>query len=765
VHCFEILLYSSAKLYIPIDIICAKLKGKVNKGRRESDSVKKRKPPWLLGIFVLVLLTVLVLLQSSNLWKSLTVDSASSVLILYVLSSLNFVAFVIFAFIFGRSLLKLLQERRELQIGSKIKTRLLLYFIGIILLPLIAMPVFSFLFMNRAMDRWFTQPTDDVIRGAGDLQEGAAANQILKFQQTTKMLAKAFDKQTVDNRDFRNVIDTGGLAHIEMISSDSRIIASAEKVLKGTRNLDLKKAVALIHRSKLEEPGFRAGRDYYVALAEMSGGRKLVAIADVSSVEDWSRLVEDSLIRFENQKKLQQSIRLNGILILGLLSFLLIFVASWMARYFAKGLTRPILALAEGADEITRGNLGYQVDVFADDELDVVVKAFNEMSSGLNENAEELAERRKYIETVLQSLSTGVISFDDSYRVTTINDAARQMLRLKDADFTNFELKRMVNDENESALKKMIARAKRVGQATEQTTLVRENPDGNLEKGEDLPVALTATALPNKNGAVLVIEDLSELIAAQRASAWREVARRMAHEIKNPLTPIQLSAERIAKRFSTSNGGDAIAQEKSKESEMPTADLDNKKLKAQRIVKEGTETILREVSSLKSMVNEFSRFAQLPNVELEEGNVNDVIHQATMLYQDRISDEKIELILDENLPKVLIDEEQLKRVFVNLIDNAIEAFDESQEERSILIKTWSDSVRDLVVTELSDNGKGIDPQNFQRLFQPYFSTKGRGTGLGLAIVQRIVSEHDGRIKVVSNTPKGTKFIIELPTNV
>ena len=765
-HRFEILLHSPKDFYTLANIICAKLENKVKEDRRKSDNAKKRKPPWLLGVFVFVLLGILVLFQTSNLSKVLAVDSANSVLLLYVLSSLNFVAFVIFAFIFGRSLLKLLQERRELQIGSKIKTRLLIYFIAIILLPLIAMPVFSFLFMNRAMDRWFTQPTEDVIRGAGEVQKRAAAKQILGFQQTIRMLAAAFDKREIGNRDFRKIIDTGGLSRIEILSPDLRTVAFAEKSLGGKRGVELKRIVDLAHKRNLEEPGFNIGTDFYVAVAEISGGRKLIAITDVSSVEDWSKIVEDSLVRFEDQKKLQQSIRLNGILILGLLSFLLIFVAFWMARFFAKGLTRPILALAKGADEITQGHLGYQVDVFADDELDVLVKAFNEMSGRLDENAQELAERQKYIETVLQSLSTGVISFDDSYKVTTINEAARQMLKLEGADFASLDLKRLVNEENELALRRLIARAKRIGQATEQTTLLQEKPEENGGKGEDLPVALTATALPNKNGAVLVIEDLSELIAAQRASAWREVARRMAHEIKNPLTPIQLSAERIAKRFSPSNGiGESVEEEFSRREISIIEEEASPKLKDHRIIREGTETILREVSSLKTMVNEFSRFAQLPNVELEDGNLNDVIHQATVLYQDRVSNEKIELILDDKLPKVMIDEEQLKRVFVNLIDNAIEAFDEAQENRNILIKTWSDTARDLIVTELSDNGKGIDPRNFQRLFQPYFSTKGRGTGLGLAIVQRIVSEHNGRIKVVSNTPKGTKFIIELPANV
>jgi len=368
----------------------------------------------------------------------------------------------------------------------------------------------------------------------------------------------------------------------------------------------------------------------------------------------------------------------------------------------------------------------------------------------------------------LQSLSTGVISFDAGNRVTTINKSAVQILRLEDADFTGFELGQLVAEENRIVLERLLNRARRIGHAGEQTALQRENANGNGDTGANLPVALTATALPRSfgesSGVVLVIEDLSELITAQRASAWAEVARRMAHEIKNPLTPIQLSAERIAKRFS------AVQSPKSKVQSFldvfstkpkdPQPDTDDQ---TARVIKEGTETILREVNSLKAMVDEFSRFARLPNVKLESGNLNEIIRQSAALYEDRGA--LIELNLTENLPNAMIDEEQLKRVFVNLIENAVEAFDKAQDDKKISVKTFYDTGRDLIVAELCDNGNGIPPSDFQKLFQPYFSTKGRGTGLGLAIVQRIVSEHRGKIKAVNNAPRGAKFIVELPVIV
>ncbi|MDQ3133009.1 MAG: ATP-binding protein, partial [Acidobacteriota bacterium] len=465
---------------------------------------------------------------------------------------------------------------------------------------------------------------------------------------------------------------------------------------------------------------------------------------------------------FDKLKEKQINIRQIGLLTLGVLTFLLIFASSWTAFHIARGLTVPIKALAQGADEIAQGNLAHRVEVLAEDELALLVASFNQMSAKLEENSAELEERRRYIETILQSLSTGVISFDAENQVTTINKAAIQILKLENADFAGFNLNQLVSDENRIVLERLLNRAKRIGQASEQTVLQPENADGSESSGgENLPVALAATALPKifgeSSGVVLVIEDLSELISAQRASAWSEVARRMAHEIKNPLTPIQLSAERIAKRFSDSRFQIPDSRLSNGEKNLESG-IWNLELKS--VIDESTLTILREVNSLKSMVDEFSRFARLPNVKLENGNLNEIIRQSAALYEDR--DAKIELNLAANLPNAMIDEEQLKRVFVNLIENAIEAFDKNQTEKRISVKTYYDKARDLIISEVSDNAKGIAPIDLQKLFQPYFSTKGRGTGLGLAIVQRIVSEHRGKIKAVNNSPKGAKFIVELP---
>jgi len=303
----------------------------------------------------------------------------------------------------------------------------------------------------------------------------------------------------------------------------------------------------------------------------------------------------------------------------------------------------------------------------------------------------------------------------------------------------NPPVRSLIGSEDWLVIDRLLRRARRAGHASEQTQL-----DSG---GEPLPVAITATALRDSKGpgrgVVLVIEDLSELLAAQRAAAWSEVARRMAHEIKNPLTPIQLSAERIAKSYGRANG--------------------NSNGSVAAVITECTETITREVAGLKAMVDEFSRFARLPATRLELANLNDVITQASGLYEERLDGVSLTVQLDRDLPAAMLDMEQMKRVFVNLIDNALEAMASVNDEKQLTIVTSHDAERSLLRAEVVDTGHGIAPGDLRRLFEPYFSRRDSGTGLGLAIVQRIILEHRGHIRAEKNNPRGAKLVIELPT--
>ena len=718
---------------------------------KEVKKVKRRKTPWVIGTIMVMSLATLIILQSTNLWKDFAIESSSDLLLLYALSSLNFAALVIFGFIFLRSIVKLVRERRTFQLGVKIKTRLLIYFFAVSLMPIIAMAVFSYLFMNRALERWFTLIPENVIRETREVQSESLLDRSAKLDESVRMLAAVIEEGTTDTNELAKIAAAGNLVHISILSPNRETIANFDREVSADDKVELDAMIAAARSGNMAGPALRDGKGFDVAVAGMSGGRSLVIVPDPYGERTMSKIVENSFLEFERLKERQLIVRRVGLLTLGVLTFLLIFASSWIAFYVARGLTAPIKALAEGADEIARGNLGHRVDVLAEDELALLVSTFNEMSAKLESNSIELGERRKYIETVLETLPTGVISFDAQDRVSTINRAAVGILKLEDADLSAINLDGLVTDENRTIFERLLGRARRVGHASDQTILKDGVSNVNHLPDNELTVALTATKLPSDGGVVLVIEDLSELISAQRASAWQEVARRMAHEIKNPLTPIQLSAERIAKRF-TKSGHEDNGDGKRLDDKGPFSD----------VVHESTATILREVSSLKTMVDEFSRFARLPDAKLVAGNLNDVVDQAVTVFDGRFTRLVIALELADTLPDILLDPEQMKRVFVNLIENSVEAFEGSANEPRILVTTRYDAARDLVVAEVSDNGKGIAPSDLQKLFQPYFSTKGRGTGLGLAIVNRIITEHRGRIKVVGNQPKGAKFIIELP---
>jgi PAS domain S-box-containing protein len=520
---------------------------------------------------------------------------------------------------------------------------------------------------------------------------------------------------------------------------------------------------------KSNDDSLADGKDFDAVSIQLAGGNQLIVVPQRRAANDLNARIIGSQSEYRKLVERQRRVRLLGLSTLGLMTLMLLFVSSWVAIYLARGIATPIKALAEASDEIARGNLSHRVRTIAEDELALLADSFNQMTSQLEENRSRieagsaalreknltLEERRNYIETVLESLSTGVVSLDENDRVTTINAAATRMLSLQSPADGEQRLEKLIALENWRVMDRLVRRARRTGQASEQAQLA------GAANGQIVPVALTATALravsAEKRGVVLVVEDLSELLAAQQAAAWSEVARRMAHEIKNPLTPIQLSAERIAKSYrrggeqnGSQNGMNANGGRAAEEKHVA------------EIIDECTQTITREVAGLKAMVDEFSHFARLPLARPELADLNEVARQAVSLYDERLDGVTMTAELDRLLPPAMLDREQLRRVFVNLIDNAISALAKVQGEKRIVITTHFDEQRSTLMASVTDTGHGIRPADFQRLFQPYFSTRGGGTGLGLAIVQRIILEHGGRIRAESNYPRGARFVIELP---
>jgi nitrogen fixation/metabolism regulation signal transduction histidine kinase len=735
--------------------------------RRERIRRRRRMLLWVLGATVLLLLAIIVS-QQLWLWTVVRPDTPADALVLYALSTLNFVAFVVFLFIFVRNLLKLRRERRERQLGSKVKTRLLVYFISISFLPITAMAFFSYLFLNRSLEKWFNPFPDEIVQQATEVKRLTLSSQDQTLRDTASLLVMLLDRQTPEERraTMDQIVASGQLVGIQIVDINGAVVTESRAHLSQTDEEQLEKLFGEARRLRGPRGSSLVdGKEFDALAVPLNGAETLVIAPQKRASNDLTDLVTDSERGYQNLVGQQRRVRLLGLSTLGLMTLILLFVSSWVAIYLARGIATPIKALAEASKEVARGNLAHRVTTtIADDELALLAESFNQMTAQLDENRNRieagaaelrdtnmaLRERRNYIETVLQSLSTGVVSIDENDCVTTLNASAARMLALLNRVEGNPKLSALIGSEDWLVVERLLRRARRAGHATEQTQLESGGANGN----GPLPVSMTAIALRDskgpRRGVVLVIEDLSELLAAQRAAAWSEVARRMAHEIKNPLTPIQLSAERIAKSYgratTNGNGGGDHADEK----------------RVAAVISECTETITREVAGLKAMVDEFSRFARLPATRLELANLNDVVTQAAGLYVDRLEGVAMTLQLDQELPSSMLDVEQIKRVFVNLIDNAVQALASVDGEKQITIVTSHDAERSLLRAAVADTGHGIEPSDFRRLFEPYFSRRDSGTGLGLAIVQRIIMEHGGHIRAERNNPRGARFVIELP---
>jgi len=471
----------------------------------------------------------------------------------------------------------------------------------------------------------------------------------------------------------------------------------------------------------------------------------------VSRVTQISTAFED----YKQLSALKNPIKFSYLVTLSLVTLLIIFSATSFGLFLAKGITEPVQKLVEGTQTIVKGNLDFAIPKTSGDEVGTLVDSFNQMtqdlkfSKGQVEKAHaelsksnlELDQRRRYMEVVLRDVGTGVISLDSAGRVRTINRSAERILGIHAGQVLGKEYTELLQGESLQLAHDLVRAVNRA----ENHSITRQI---KLRVRNDLLTLLVKVAMLRDEeerylGMVVVLDDLTQLQKAQRAEAWREVARRIADEIKNPLTPIQLSAQRLRKRYLNQFGQNGA------------------------IFDECTQTIITQVEELKNLVNEFSSFARMPAAQPMPNNLNEIIREAMVLYVEGHKNIRFEFKPDEKVPVFNLDKEQIKRVIVNLLDNAVAAVDVvagKDGEGQITIDTQLDPLMNLARIEVADNGCGVSPEDKPLLFEPYFSTKPSGTGLGLAIVNTIVSDHHGYARVRDNVPRGTRLIIELPIN-
>ncbi len=722
----------------------------------------------LLSFATVLLFGLLFVQQAFNTLQLLAPSTANETLILYALSAINFVAFLVLLMVLARNILKLRRERKTMKLGARFKTRLLIFSIALSLLPVLFLFFATSGLINRSVDKWFSLPARNMVKNAREIQDSYVAGEQEGLRRTALTLARLIAHETADRIDQALAVELNNqqLLLIQLYQTDGHLLAQAGALNPNSLGVDFQLAWQRARLTVLQSESFaiqvrrEPNQIYLIAAARVPTpqGTSLV-IAQKVSPELAERVIQINQQDQEYDKlhRKQKEIKSTYLLILALMTLLVLFIATWMALYVARSIADPVQQLAQATERIKSGDLTYRANVTGDDELAALALSFNEMTAELAENRSrleqsaselqqinlQLDERRRYIETVLQSLSAGVISLDEQGRVTTINAAAMRLLRLEQSAATGQELEELLPEEQREEMRRLIRRAARLRSITREVHFTLANQ-------VKLDAAVTVTALHDPQGkargTVIVIEDLTDLIEAQRRAAWSEVARRMAHEIKNPLTPIRLSAERLAKNLlaDSHNSGAALDERQT------------------TLVRECTAMIGAEVATLQRMVDEFSSFARLPNARLSVASLNEIVASALKLYDERLDGIKLESRLQPHLPVVLLDREQIKRALVNLIDNAAEALTATGGERCITVETRLAAEGELVELIVTDTGPGIAPADRERIFEPYFSTRKRGTGLGLAIVSHIVAEHNGRIRVEENLPHGARFIIEFP---
>jgi two-component system, NtrC family, nitrogen regulation sensor histidine kinase NtrY len=711
----------------------------------------------LLTVAVFLLLAVLVSQTAFN-QTILRANSNEQVVVFYALSLLISLLFVALTFVLARNLLKLFAERRLGVLGSKFRTRMVVGALLLCFVPVTVMYLFAYGLMNRSIDKWFSTPVEEV-RADTDAMTSllasyaaqnarAEATAIASVPETQRAFADHIFGSVLE--EFRRHEPTlqGGFAIAIQNGIEEANFSAPESWPS------LKEKLPLAQAASGEPAPFTWGQtDYSLGIAAVGkDGLILVAIPLPPEFSHTVQQIEARQQRYLQLSRERKHVRQTYMGLLLLLTMMVLFVTTWLALFLSKLVTRPVAALAEATQEISRGHLHYRVDVSAADEIGDLVRSFNRMAEDLEASQRqleassrnitsanaELEQRRRHMETILESIPTGVLSLDAGRVVTHANQALQRMFYpegYRENILRGAKLGEVFPREVLADLEPLLRRADRMGMTTSQLEMQLPRTSVN--------VAVTVATLHRQSepsGYVIVFEDLSDLLKAQKQTAWREVARRVAHEIKNPLTPIALSAERIQRHLERASTTDKVSMD---------------------VIRSCAQTIAGAVETVRLLVDEFSTLARFPASNPQPADINEIINHAIAMFDGRMDGIALHKCLDPNLPKVMADAEAIKRALANLVDNAAEAMQDSLVHE-IEITSSLVASHDAVEISVADTGHGVTRELKEKLFLPYFSTRKRGTGLGLAIVSRVVEEHHGSIRVEENHPVGARFILELP---
>ncbi|MEX0802153.1 MAG: ATP-binding protein [Candidatus Binatia bacterium] len=673
--------------------------------------------------------------------------SLSNNIVFFLLININIILLILLVFLVVRNLVKLVFERKRRILGSRLRVRLVIAFVGLSLVPTLLLFVIAGGFVTRSFDRWFDVQVETALQGSLEIgqtyYQNSANNALFYARQLSRRVTEQglFDSARRDElKDFiQEKQREYNLGTVEVFSPDRQplVVAFNDQVPTG---VSIKAETDFLNRALrglevTRTQAFGEGDVIRGGVPVYGNGKRIWGVVVVDyyvpkSITKRALEISRSYEQYKHLAFLKNPVKNSYILTLLLITLVIIFAATWFGLYLAKGITVPIQQVAAGTHEVAHGNWDYQIEAAGDDEMGTLVESFNQMTRDLKKINLELLRRGRFVETVLANITAGVIAVDPVGRITSWNKAAEQMLGVKGPAALGKNYAEVFESEPLRVVREIIDNVKKRESVETETQI--QLPD------QLLTLFATAATLRDDEGeslgVMIFLEDITQIQKVQRMEAWREVARRIAHEIKNPLTPIQLSAERLRKRYAKLLQGDGAILDKC------------------------TTTIIQQVVELKNLVNEFSQFARLPAAQPAPNDLNEIVQEALFLFKEGHNHIRFEF-RQEVLPALELDREQIKRVVINLLDNAVAAVEENGE---IQISTAFDRARGIAYLEVADDGCGLAPEVRARIFEPEFSTKKQGTGLGLTIVNQIVEDHRGYIRVRPNDPRGTRFVIEFP---
>ncbi|HKL01471.1 MAG TPA: ATP-binding protein [Desulfotignum sp.] len=733
------------------------------KNLKEKRSRRKKEGIFILLVLAAVAVLTLIGTRITPFGKDFPL---SSTVLMFILININLLLLLTLLLLVFRNLAKLYYEKKKNVFGSKLKTRLITSFVILALVPTTVLFFFSIQFISTSIAFWFNAPVEQTLESSlavgqklySSIEEKdlffakRAAYQIdsrkllqeenhKELTRYTQVIQRAFNRHAVEvyTPDAKRV--SLSLANeLEPLYFGLLTTSDLNKISEG------KTSTAIYQPIEQGEFLRTVSAIPFGASPEKVLGYVVITTLISKDLSENLTAILDGMEEYHQLKLTKKPAQISYYIALSIVALLVIFCAIWFGFQLAKSITVPIMKFAEGTRRISEGDLSFQIDFETDDEIGTLIKSFNSMTTQLAAGREQIAlsremlrqqnteleKSRQYIEIVLQNISAGVISINDTGVITTINKSAESMLAIKNQDIIGSNFRQVLTGE-------YLQMAAKLHEQTAAGQDYIRMPISATISGTPKHLSLHCSTLKDHAGhnigAVLVFDDVTELEKAQRMAAWREVARRIAHEVKNPLTPIKLSAQRLKRKYGREINDQVFAS--------------------------CADTIVEHVDLIRNLVNQFSTFAKFPDVNFTRARIENIILETIALYREGLEKVEITSRFEENLPTLKLDHQHMKQAFINLIDNAVSAVNKNG---TIAIDVSFDTILKIVRIEIADNGKGISDKEKTKLFEPYFSTKKTGMGLGLAIVNSIVADHNGVIRVLDNQPKGAKFIVELPAD-